>query len=69
MGRFKPHLKSQLISIYLPKYESFDDYLEIVLNFGYLCFFTSAYRMAGVVIAVFLLFEFISDYYKVYHLY
>jgi hypothetical protein len=65
----KAELKSQLISCFLPKYESFDDYLEIILNFGYVCFFTSAFRMAGIVVTLFLLLEFFSDYYKVYHLY
>lgn len=62
-------LTSQLISCFLPKYESFDDYLEIILNFGYVCFFTSAVRMAGIVVTVFLILEFLSDYYKIYHLY
>ncbi|CAD8113710.1 unnamed protein product [Paramecium primaurelia] len=62
-------LQSQLISCFLPKYESFDDYLEIILNFGYVCFFTSAVRMAGIVVTTFLFIEFFSDYYKIYHLY
>ncbi|CAD8125910.1 unnamed protein product [Paramecium sonneborni] len=62
-------LQSQLISCYLPKYESFDDYLEIILNFGYVCFFTSAVRVAGIVVTLFLFIEFFSDYYKIYHLY
>jgi hypothetical protein len=53
----------------LPKYESFDDYLEVILNFGYLTFFTSAYPLASIVIAFFMLIEFISDHFKVYNLY
>jgi hypothetical protein len=57
------------VSVYLPKYESFDDYLEIILNFGYLTFFTSAYPFAGIVIAFFLVIEFLSDHYKILHLY
>lgn len=65
----KVHLHRQLVSIYLPKYESFDDYLEVVLNFGYLMFFTSAYPLAGIVIALFLVVEFLSDNYKIHNLY
>lgn len=57
------------MSIYLPKYESFDDYLEVILNFGYLMFFTSAFPLAGIVIALFLIVEFLSDNYKIHNLY
>lgn len=59
----------QVRSIGLPKYESFDDYLEIILNFAYLTFFTSAYPLAGVVITFFMVIEFVSDYYKIVNLY
>ena len=62
-------LQDRVVSVYLPKYESFDDYLEIVLNFGYVMFFTSAYPFASIVVLIFLVVEFLSDHYKVNHLY
>jgi hypothetical protein len=55
--------------VYLPKYESFDDYLEVILNFSYVMFFTSAYPLAAIVVHLFLVLEFLSDHFKVNYLY
>jgi len=48
----------------LDDYESFDDWLEILIQFGYVTLFASAYPLASLVMSVALMVELRSDCYK-----
>eukprot|EP00811_Abedinium_folium_P017634 NODE_2655_length_2171_cov_10.424168.p1 GENE.NODE_2655_length_2171_cov_10.424168~~NODE_2655_length_2171_cov_10.424168.p1 ORF type:complete len:690 (+),score=159.17 NODE_2655_length_2171_cov_10.424168:229-2070(+) len=51
----------------LPEYESFDDYLEMVIQFGYIVLFASAFPLAGLLSFICDLFEIKSDVFKITH--
>lgn len=50
-------------------YDSFDDYLEVIINFGYVTLFASATPLAPLFIYLFHLIEGYSDRYKIFNLY
>jgi hypothetical protein len=52
----------------LDGYESFDDYMEILIQFGYVTLFASAYPLASLVMFVAILIEIRSDCYKLTYL-
>jgi len=52
----------------LDKYEPFDDWLEILIQFGYVTLFASAYPMASLVMSVALAIELRSDCFKLTYL-
>eukprot|EP00934_Nitzschia_sp_Nitz4_P001951 Nitzschia sp. Nitz4//scaffold78_size91513//55130//57271//NITZ4_004933-RA/size91513-processed-gene-0.93-mRNA-1//-1//CDS//3329558142//1951//frame0 len=52
----------------LDEYESFDDYMEILIQFGYVTLFASAYPMASLVMSLAVWVEIRSDMYKLAHL-
>ena len=62
-------LKQTELEINKPNYEAFDDYLEIVTNFGYLVMLSSAFPSAPLWIMVSHFFEVLHDKYKVMFLY
>jgi anoctamin-10 len=55
--------------IQLPKYEQFDDYLEIVINFGYITLFASAFPIAPLLTLAFHWMEMESDKWKIRNVY
>ncbi|CAJ1942244.1 unnamed protein product [Cylindrotheca closterium] len=52
----------------LEVYESFDDWMEVLIQFGYVTLFASAYPMASLVMSVALMIELRSDCYKLTYL-
>ncbi|KAL3935105.1 MAG: hypothetical protein SGBAC_009308 [Bacillariaceae sp.] len=52
----------------LDEYESFDDWMEILIQFGYVTLFASAYPMASLVMSVALMIELRCDCYKLTYL-
>lgn len=60
------HIKTEL---QLSKYEQFDDYLEIVINFGYITLFASAFPLAPLLTLLFHSIELQADKWKIYNLY
>ena len=69
LDQFENYISEKLVEIRLPEYETFDDYLEIVINFGYITLFASAFPMAPVIIYIFHWVEMRSDKYKIIHAY
>jgi anoctamin-10 len=63
------YVKSKLVELTLPKYEVFDDYLEIILNLGYITLFASSFSLAPAIMFVFHLVERVSDRYKIMNTY
>lgn len=63
------YFQNKLIEIALPEHQIFDDYLEIVINFGYLTLFASASHLAPLVFYFFHWLELKSDTYKIYNTY
>jgi len=59
----------KLLELNLNQYESFDDYLEVIVNFGYVVLFASATPLAPLFIYVFHLIEGYSDRFKIFNLY
>lgn len=57
------------IEVQLPKYEQFDDYLEIVINFGYITLFASAFPLAPLLTLIFHWMELESDKWKIMNVY
>ena len=53
----------------MPKYEEFDDYLEIIINFGYITLFASAFPLAPIYTLVFHYIEIKQDIWKLYNVY
>lgn len=66
---FDKVIDKKLIEITLNKYESFDDYLEIVINFAYITLFASAFPLAPALILFFHYLESLSDRYKILKVY
>lgn len=62
------YIDEKLEEISLAVYQPFDDYLEIVFNFGYITLFASAFPLAPLIIYVFHLLEEKSDKFKIFHL-
>ena len=62
-------IEKKLIETSLSKYEGFDDYLEIVINFAYITLFASAFPLAPALILMFHYIESLSDRYKVLNIY
>ncbi len=58
----------KLIEIELPEYSQFDDFLEIVINFGYLTLFASVIPLTPLFIYIFHFLELKSDLYKIKNL-
>lgn len=54
--------------LHLDEYEQFDDYMEIIIQFGYVTLFASAYPMASLVMAGAVWMEIRSDIYKLTYL-
>ena len=59
---FHPH------DLHLDEYEQFDDYMEILIQFGYATLFASAYPMASLALCAAVWLEIRSDMYKLTHL-
>lgn len=59
----------KLLETSLGKYEAFDDYLEIVINFAYITLFASAFPLAPLLILIFHYLESLSDRYKLLNIY
>ena len=57
------------MEINLPSYEAFDDYLEVVTNFGYLTLFAPALNMSPLVFYIFHYIEMKNDGYKICNFY
>ena len=53
----------------LTEYEQFDDYMEMVIEFGYIVLFASAFPLAGFFSCILHVIEAKSDQYKLLHLY
>lgn len=53
------------VEMQLEKYEQFDDYLEIVINFGYITLFASAFPIAPLFTILFHWMEYQSDRWKI----
>ena len=62
-------IEKKLVEISLNKYEGFDDYLEIVINFAYITLFASAFPLAPLLILIFHYLESLSDRYKLMNIY
>lgn len=58
-----------MVELKLPKYEQFDDYLEIVINFGYISLFAASFPYAPLLVYVFNAIELFSDKRKIFYLY
>jgi len=63
------YFEDLLLELQLPKYEQFDDYLEIVINFGYITLFAAAFPYAPLLVYFFNAIELFSDKRKIYYLY
>lgn len=59
----------KVLELNLNQYESFDDYLEVIVNFGYVVLFASATPLAPLFIYVFHWIESYSDRFKIFNLY
>ncbi|KRX08061.1 hypothetical protein PPERSA_02193 [Pseudocohnilembus persalinus] len=59
----------KLDEIKRPKYDSFGDYIEIIMNFSYLTLFASAFTFAPILIFFFNMIEYMSDKFKLVHNY
>uniref|UniRef100_A0A061RBB9 Ano8 protein n=1 Tax=Tetraselmis sp. GSL018 TaxID=582737 RepID=A0A061RBB9_9CHLO len=53
----------------MPEYEAFDDYLEMVIQFGYIVMFAAAFPAASAISVLYNLIELKSDTYKLCFLY
>ncbi|XP_073249226.1 anoctamin-10-like [Porites lutea] len=66
----KPFIPSQAQQdIVLEEYEQFDDYLEMVVQFGYVTLFASAFPLAAAVSILFLFIEGRADLFKLLYMY
>ena len=61
--------REKVLELGLTHYESFDDYLEVIINFGYVTLFASATPLAPLFIYLFHFIEGYSDRYKIFNLY
>lgn len=66
---FEQYVDQKIVELKLANYQPFDDYLEIVINFGYITLFASAFPLAPLIIFIFHFLEEKSDKYKIYSLY
>lgn len=66
---FEEYVDQKIVELKLATYQPFDDYLEIVINFGYITLFASAFPLAPLIIFIFHFLEEKSDKYKIYSLY
>ena len=62
-------IEKKILETTYAKYEGFDDYLEIVINFAYITLFASAFPLAPALILMFHYLESLSDRYKVLNVY
>ena len=60
---------TKAMELSMNRYEAFDDYLEIIINFGYVTLFASATPLAPLFIFFFHFIESYSDRYKIFNLY
>lgn len=65
----RDYINAKKVEIELPKYEDFDDYLEIIINFGYITLFASAFPMAPLYTLIFHYVEIKQDIWKLYNVY
>eukprot|EP00439_Symbiodinium_sp_Y106_P019140 s1631_g2.t1 len=63
-GQEQAHFLEALEALDQPEYEQFDDFLEMVIEFGYVTLFASAFPLAGVMSIVSNLIEMKSDMFK-----
>jgi hypothetical protein len=52
------YFKAQFLYLQSAKYNLFDDFVEIIMNFGYLSIFASAFNRAPVLVYIFNYLEF-----------
>jgi anoctamin-10 len=64
----KEYITRKVQEISLDEYDSFDDYLEMIIQFGYITMFAAAFPLSGVFSLVFNGVEILSDYYKLKNL-
>jgi len=64
----KEYIRRKVQEIELDEYDSFDDYLEMIVQFGYITMFAAAFPLSGVFSLFFNGLEILSDYYKLKNL-
>lgn len=69
-GSWENYLNAKLDEVTkYPAYSQFDDYIEIIMNFGHLTMFASAFTLAPALILLFTLLEKVSDLFKLCYIY
>jgi len=56
--------RKEMLEVGKEDYHTFDDYLEMIMTFGYITLFASAFPLASTISAVFIYFESRSDLFK-----
>jgi len=64
----KSHDNNDIQDLHLDDYEQFDDYMEIIIQFGYVTLFASAYPLASLIMAGAVWVEIRTDIYKLTYL-
>ena len=63
------YIEEKLIEIQLPIYDSYDDYLEMIIQFGYITLFAGAFPLSGIFSLMFNVLETTSDAFKLKYAY
>ena len=63
------YIEDKLEELQLPIYDSYDDYLEMIVQFGYITLFAGAFPLSGVFSLIFNTLEVTSDAFKLKHAY
>jgi len=61
---FNQYIVEKLEEINLPEYDAFDDYLEMIIQFGYVTLFAASFPLAGLCSLIFNSLECVSDFFK-----